>query len=237
MGGGGLFGCSRNLSGEALIHHNGERGPPMKNKVKNGSSFHIRDVFLSPCLKFLLRRSESEDEKICDSGKRSRGKGKGRNATGTCVINMLFRRVAEISGQLHISEGAGISLEPRNHFVKWVSAFRPGLLGQKRPQGNACSFLVIDSALPTLSTPKRVNPAQPPLLHASASIPRPAAQMKGISGVPVAFVDVLAILPTLEDTGDAFARDCCLSSALRGSLYEARGNSDINVLEKPWVSK
>lgn len=62
---------------------------------------------------FGQRRAREQDRWICDSGRRSRGKGKGRNWTGTCVMNMLFRRVAEISGEFtyyrQISEAQDVS--------------------------------------------------------------------------------------------------------------------------------
>jgi hypothetical protein len=103
-----------------------------------------------------------KDRRICDSGRRSRGKGKGRNAMGTSVMYMLFRRVAEISGEQYQKKDGFRSCviilsTHRSRFGLWY-------WGMNVLKATQRSFLQLDSvALPTLFFPKRASTALPPV--------------------------------------------------------------------------
>ena len=70
----GLFGCLGDPSGERLILQEGGKDPQ-----KRGPNFHIRGVF-NPRVATFSQTGSGKTDGGCDSGRRSRGKGKGRNA-------------------------------------------------------------------------------------------------------------------------------------------------------------
>ena len=70
----GLFGCSGGPSGEGLILQEGG-GDPKKWEP----NFHIRGVF-NPRVANFSQTGSGKKDGGCDSGRQSRGKGKGRNA-------------------------------------------------------------------------------------------------------------------------------------------------------------